>query len=116
MKRKSTPSFPASFKQCWHFFLCFFLIIISVNSFAQVVKVSGTVRDNKGVAIAGVSVTIKGTELGTTTDNLGEFIINVPSAQSELIFSAVSYIQKTVSVIQGVHMNVVLADNSNDLD
>ena len=80
------------------------------------VKIDGTVRDSKGSGIPSVTITIKGSALGTTSDNTGAFSITVPTAQSELVFSSIGYISKTVTVIPGVSMNIVLADKPNDLE
>jgi TonB-dependent starch-binding outer membrane protein SusC len=100
-------------------FRLFFVSVILTGSALSLnaqVKIDGTVRDNKGSGIPSVTITIKGTALGTTTDNTGAFSINVPSAQSELIFTSVGFISKTVAVIPGVSMNIVLADKPNDLE
>ncbi|MGM9509067.1 SusC/RagA family TonB-linked outer membrane protein [Larkinella sp. GY13] len=60
--------------------------------------ITGTVTDEAGQALPGVSVVIKGTQRGTTTDSQGAFRINVPDASSTLIFSFVGYVSKEVNV------------------
>ena len=52
--------------------------------------ISGKVQDAKGEALAGVSVTIKGTQIGTTTDATGLFSINAVDNEV-LVFSYVGY-------------------------
>ena len=42
----------------------------------QGVKISGTVIDKEGEALPGVTIFIKGTSIGTTTNNHGKFEIN----------------------------------------
>ena len=117
MKKKSTAFILAAYVNCRFFFLFLSLIVCCSSLFAQTVKVTGTVRDNKGVSIPSVTITVKGSSaLATTTDNTGAFSISVPSAQSELIFTSVGYNSKTVTVLPNVPMNIVLTDKANDLE
>ncbi|CAN5595648.1 SusC/RagA family TonB-linked outer membrane protein [soil metagenome] len=62
----------------------------------QVVK--GSVVDNAGLALPGVSVVVKGTTQGTSTDNKGEFSINVPSGEAVLVFSFIGFVKQEVAV------------------
>ena len=52
--------------------------------------VTGTVRDASS-ALPGVSVVIKGTTRGTTTNGEGKFQIDVPNDNTTLVFSFVGY-------------------------
>src|SRR5258705_11880720 len=100
MKQNYDVSFPACRKNCRQFLLVFFLLVISfTNGFSQEsFKVAGTVRDNKGLGLAAVSVTIKGAASGTTTDNTGAYSITVPSQKTVLVFSSVGYVEKSITV------------------
>lgn len=51
--------------------------------------VTGTVRDNTGEPLLGVTVLVEGTSLGAITDLQGKYRIDVPNAESILVFSAV---------------------------
>jgi hypothetical protein len=44
----------------------------SLETFAQS-KIAGSVKDEKGIALPGVSVRIKGTSVGVVTDVSGKF-------------------------------------------
>jgi TonB-dependent starch-binding outer membrane protein SusC len=64
------------------------LMVLSLFSFAQPRTVTGRVtdqRDNRG--LSGVSVIVKGTTTGTTTDEQGNYAIAVPSRDAVLVFS-----------------------------
>ena len=81
------------------FFRSAFLILFGINmdnAFAQEVQtvagqnlreISGTVRDDKGLPLAGVTITIKGTDRATVTDAKGQYKIAVPSDNSILVFT-----------------------------
>ena len=53
--------------------------------------VSGVVRDKNGMTVPGASIVAKGTNIGTTTDANGNFIINMPAGSNALIVSSVGY-------------------------
>src|SRR6476620_11025040 len=100
MKQNYSVSFPAFNPKCWQIISVFFFLAFTVtNVFGQAsIRVGGTVKDNKGAPLSGVSVTIKGAAVGTSTDNAGNFTINVPSTTSVLVFSSVGYIEKSETV------------------
>src|SRR5678815_1787329 len=75
-------------------------LFIVLFSFAQnaSMPVSGVVKDDKGQALSGVSVSVKGISGGVSTDAAGKFAINVPSTSSILIFSYVGFQPQEVPV------------------
>ncbi|WP_321306392.1 SusC/RagA family TonB-linked outer membrane protein [Marinifilum fragile] len=83
---------------------------------AQSREVSGIVTSAEdGLSIPGVSVIVKGTTIGTSTDFDGKYSINVPDAQSILVFSFVGMTTQEVAVT-GSTMNVVMQSASVDVD
>ena len=74
------------------------VIIISRSlAEAQLKKVSGTVKDESGQPMAGVSIQIKGTNKGTITEDNGAFTLEVPD-DATLVVSYVGYQTQEVSV------------------
>lgn len=67
--------------------------------YAQTINPSGNVKDEKGKALSGVSVIVRGTNNGTTTDENGNFSLrNVKTgATLEVSFSGYKTIELTVS-------------------
>lgn len=70
------------------------------------VVVSGKVIDEKGDGLPGVSVIMKGSTQGTTTDGQGSYRLSVPNrgdrlAQATLVFSFVGYARQEVVVGTG---------------
>jgi TonB-linked SusC/RagA family outer membrane protein len=71
-------------------------------------NVTGQILDENGQGLPGVSVIVKGTQTGTTSDSDGKFSINVPAGlenQTSLVFSFVGYkseelVLKNQSVIE----------------
>jgi hypothetical protein len=62
------------------------------------ISVRGSVRDDKGEGLPGVSIVVKGSQRGTTSDADGTYKIQVPSASAVLIFSFVGYMPQEVAV------------------
>ena len=77
---------------------CFMLVFV-LNAWAQDRTVSGTVTDaSTGEALPGVSVLIKGTSNGASTDLDGNFKITVPSNDAVLVFTYIGMQNKEVTV------------------
>ena len=79
------------------------------------VRITGTVKDEKGNPLAGVSVAVVGQASGVSTDNSGNFSISVqPSA--ELSFSYVGYKAVTVKVGDQTHLDITLTSEASTLN
>jgi TonB-dependent starch-binding outer membrane protein SusC len=78
--------------------------------------VKGTVKEDDGSPLIGVSVQIKGTSTGTTTDVEGKFELKVPNAKSTLVFSFIGYEQQEVIVGNQSTINIVLKQDETALD
>lgn len=79
-------------------------------------SISGTVSDEKGGALPGVSVVVKGTQQGTTTDIDGKFSIDVTAQSNVLVFSFVGYHKKEITLSAESSLNVVLEPDNQILD
>ena len=80
------------------------------------VTVKGTVKDDKGEVLPGVSVVIKGTTRGSLTDEKGNFELSVSGQDTELVFSFVGYVQQQIRVNNESVLNVVLLSDTKALD
>ncbi|HRP31799.1 MAG TPA: TonB-dependent receptor [Agriterribacter sp.] len=80
-------------------------------------EIKGKVSNSLGEPMHGVSVSLKGTMVGTTTDENGAFSINVPSETSVLIVSFVGYTTQEIVVGTRSELDIQLvAAASTDLD
>ncbi|MCP1384634.1 SusC/RagA family TonB-linked outer membrane protein [Runella salmonicolor] len=78
--------------------------------------ISGTIKDEKGVTMAGVSILIKGTSRGTTTDANGNFKIDVPDKNTALIISYVGYLSQQIMVGNRSQINITLLPDERSLN
>ncbi len=96
-------------------FLLALMLTLSLVAFGQDRKVAGTVSDAKGGGIPGVSVVIKGTTTGTTTDVNGAFSINVKSGNAELVITSVGYVSQSIAVGNRSTIAVTLDEDVSQL-
>ena len=78
--------------------------------------VSGVVTDEQNQAVAGVSVTIKGTNEGVTTDKNGKYSILVPNTDAVLVFSSIGYNSREIPVNNRASISVSLTAKDNSLN
>lgn len=80
------------------------------------VRISGKVTGTANEALAGVSVLLKGTSVGTTTDANGNYAITVPDANAILIFSYVGFGTQEVVVGNRTAINITLSASASELN
>lgn len=93
----------------------FLMISFAVHA-QQVFKVTGTVKDESGETLIGVSVKIKNGKGGATTDKNGNYSVNLDDKNGTLIFIYVGYDQKEVEVNGRSQINVSLKPAANSLE
>src|SRR5690554_2889862 len=79
-------------------------------------QVNGTVRDNVGEPLPGVTILVQGTTQGVVTDMVGQYNISVPNAQSVLVYSFVGMESQEIDVNGRSVINVDLVPSSIGVD
>ena len=90
--------------------LCF-----STMSFSQHI-ISGKVTDIDNQPLPYTNVLIKGTDKGTTTNENGEYEINITNESDLLIFSAIGFKTQNIFAKNESILNVTLIEDSDELD
>ncbi|MDC9724070.1 MAG: SusC/RagA family TonB-linked outer membrane protein [Urechidicola sp.] len=93
-------------------FLAFFTTITFL--FAQDLTVSGTVSDADGAVLPGVSIQVKGTNTGTSSDFDGNYEINA-SQGDVLVFSFLGFKNQEITVTGTTH-DITLEEDATQLD
>jgi iron complex outermembrane receptor protein len=83
------------------------LLFMATTAFAQTFQISGTVSNENGQSLPGVSVLIKGTTRGTVTDNDGKYSLEVKKGDI-LRFSYIGFDTQEITVENQHVQNVVL--------
>jgi len=89
----------------------FFMQLCFVGAFAQH-TVTGTVHDSKGEVLQGVSITVKGSQVGAATNTKGHYSINVPDQNASLVFSYVGYVTQEIAVAGRSTIDVMMQENA----
>lgn len=93
-----------------------FLLLNGLSLFAQTAgTIKGVVKDQSGNPIPGVTVEVKGTDKGTTTNGNGAFSIKA-SASATLVFSSVGFAHQEVKVDGQVDVTVTLSTTDTHLN
>ena len=93
------------------------MVFLTVSSFAQAqnIRVSGTVTDDQGNLLPGVSVVIVGTTTGVSTGRDGKYSINAPEG-STLNFSFIGYADIEEAIGSRTTIDVMMREDMQQLD
>ena len=97
------------------YFLVLFLLI-STLGYNQTLEVSGNISDEKGLPLSGVTVYQPETNNGVISDFDGNFVINNITEGSDLEFSFLGFIDKTITVNNNSLMTIILFEDLESLD
>ena len=101
-------------------FISFFCLTLSMVSLVanaqQEIRVSGTVTDNTGDQLVGVSVVVRGTTIGMSTDVNGEYNLVVPSDTCALVFSYIGFKTQVVPIGSRRSISIVMLDDAAQLE
>ncbi|MGV3502091.1 MAG: SusC/RagA family TonB-linked outer membrane protein [Adhaeribacter sp.] len=78
--------------------------------------VAGRVTSRTGEALPGVTVVLKGTTIGATSDVDGRYSIAVPDNKGVLVFSFIGFTAKEVPINGQTSLNVTMADDAKALE
>lgn len=78
-------------------------------------RISGNITDEKGEAIIGANIQIKGTSTGTITDFNGNYNMDVP-VNGTLLISYIGYLNESVNIGDKSIINVRLKEDTKLLD
>ena len=98
-------------------FLCGVFILFMMSAVigkAQLLRINGWVMDERGKPLAGASIRVKNTTLGTTTDKDGGFVLQQRTEGKTLVVSFMG--RKTVEILAYPGMRVVLPLENKELE
>ncbi len=97
-------------------FLLFALGFVGIMKSQEAKRtVAGVVTDEAGQPIAGVSIRVDGTNIGTITDEVGSYSLNCAPA-STFTFAFIGYEKQKVKIGNRTSINVKLHEEVNQLD
>ena len=79
------------------------------------ITIRGQVTDSNGETLPGVSVKLKGSTIGASTDLDGRYSINIPDKNSVLVFTYIGYLTQEIAVNSGTSINLTLVEDRQTL-
>ncbi|PKP47422.1 MAG: TonB-dependent receptor [Bacteroidetes bacterium HGW-Bacteroidetes-11] len=89
--------------------------LVSLFAFSQARQISGRVSDAAGQGLPGVTVLVKGTGSGTTTNIEGNYSLNV-EAGNTIQFSFMGFVSQDIVIVNQSVINITLLEDSRLLD
>lgn len=93
---------------------CSLALFTTGRAFAQEQEISGKVTGTDGIPLPGITIQVKGTDNGTTTDVNGIYQLKAPS-HATLIFQGIGYTAQNVEVKDRSVINLILKLNTQQL-
>lgn len=91
------------------------LLSFSFMSFGQNLAIQGSVKDENGALLPGVTVLAKGTNIGTITDGNGAYSLSVPADSKVLVFSFIGMVSQEIQISSSSTINVILKEDAFNL-
>src|SRR5689334_17597508 len=96
-------------KQLHVVFVLMLMLLVGIPAaFAQKRTISGKISDANGKPIPFVTITVKGTSIGTTSNTEGVYSITVPDGAKTLVFSYVGYKAQEIEIANRSTIDVAL--------
>ena len=93
------------------------IIFIKKQSQTSVTKIRGRVTDTKSEPLAGVTILIEGTCIGTTTDSNGNYSFTIPDVDKiNIIYSFIGMAPYKVTYTGQENINVILKESAETMD
>lgn len=89
---------------------------ILTNKISAPIIITGTVKDENGLPIPGVSVKVSGANIATQTGVNGSYKIDLADDKAVLIFSFLGYISQEISVTGKTKVDVTLVEQTSKLN
>ncbi len=92
------------------------LICVATFTYAQQRTVTGTVTDEQGTPLAGVTYTLMGINAGGTTSETGTFSVAVRNNNTSIQFSYVGYQALTLNIGSQDHLSITMKKSDEELE
>ncbi len=121
MKKNHCFGIGCSHCKLYLYHIVFFFLFVTLGFSYQVFSqgsdrtVNGVINNEAGQPVQAVTVTLKGTESATTSNEKGEFSIRVPGENSILVFSFVGMITQEVIVGKRTELTITLKGETLNL-
>lgn len=100
-------------------YITLFTSLVILTALNAQVKISGTIKDNKGNAVIGASISIKNSYDGATTDSTGAYAFKASDKGAQvIIFSSIGYkeVEQPITIAgTPITLNIILKEKLDEL-
>ena len=89
---------------------------VPINSVQQTKELNGIVNDSKGEPLVGVTIYVKETTIGTTSNFEGSFTLEVPADAKTLVFSYICFQTKEIEIGTQTLFSIILQEEVLELE
>ena len=93
-----------------------FLYLVSISLYAQDFEIKGSVTDRDGIPLPGVTILVKNTTKGSTTDMDGQFVISNIQEGEILVFSFIGFVSKEITIQNDNLISLMLDEDLQALE
>jgi len=86
-----------------------------ISDYFKAININGKVTDEKGVALPGVTVQLKGTSTVAYTNTAGNYSITVPNEDAGLVFTFIGFTTQEIKVGNKTTINVMMKESTSQL-
>ncbi|QEC78552.1 SusC/RagA family TonB-linked outer membrane protein [Mucilaginibacter ginsenosidivorax] len=97
----------------------FLIVLLTISGLAKAqtsIRISGQVSTQKGEPLAGVTVSLKGSTISTSTDAKGKYSISAAQGEGTLVFTYIGYIKREIVISGKTTIDIQLTEESKILD
>jgi TonB-linked SusC/RagA family outer membrane protein len=105
-----------SFLKHFTVWTCLLAFLMTVQSFAQGIGIQGQITGPTGQALEGVTVTVKGANIGAISDAEGRYQLNVRDGNDILVFTYYGFTQQEIIVGDQRQVDVQMTQDVQSLD
>jgi len=87
------------------------LLLFVESLLAQNIGISGTVKDEKGVPVPGISILVKGTTNGALSGTNGDYSLRNVNTNATIVFSCIGYATQEIAVNSRQKIDVVMKED-----
>src|SRR5687768_9993902 len=95
--------------------ILYFMTLLVGESFAQSALIKGKITDENNGPLPGVTILLKGTNVGATSNTEGDYSLQVPTTSGVLVVSFIGYTTREIPIDNRTSINVNLVPDAQAL-
>lgn len=95
--------------------ILYFMVLLTGQSFGQSTAIKGKITDENGGPLPGVTILLKNSSLGATSDTEGNYVLQAPAASGTLVVSFIGYTTREIPINNRTTININMVPDAKAL-